>query len=225
MEKELRKELCTFVRLRSDDVTRLMTLKRFRRNILILNLRWYFKSCLERLRNTTKCPSERSVCWPGIELRMSHLRSRILTHSSEMLNSTVTFVVPIGYIRIQTDKNPRSLFTQHLQQLYLFCLPLCHVDYHLHYVLRCVRKTAKMTINFVLSVYLSVLHPSFRHHGTTRLPLDGFSRNVIFEYFARIWRENASLILNLTRKMGTLREHMWHLWSYLPHVFLEWEVF
>jgi hypothetical protein len=35
------------------------------------------------------------------------------------------------------------------------------------------------------SVYLSV-----RPHGTTRLPLDGFSLNLIFGYFSKICREN-----------------------------------
>ena len=81
-----------------------------------------------------------------------------------------------------------------------------------------------MLISSCLSVCLSALHPSFRHNGTTRLPLKGFSRNVIFDYFARIYREKSSFILNLTRIRGTLREHLWHLWSHLPQVILEWEI-
>ena len=38
------------------------------------------------------------------------------------------------------------------------------------------------TISFVMCVRLSV-YP----HGTTRLPPDGFSLNLIFEYFSNIW--------------------------------------
>jgi hypothetical protein len=33
--------------------------------------------------------------------------------------------------------------------------------------------------------------PSVRPHGTTRLPLDGFSRNLIILYFSKIYEENA----------------------------------
>ena len=35
---------------------------------------------------------------------------------------------------------------------------------------------------------------SVRPNGTIRLPLDGFSRKFIFEYFSKIYRENANLI-------------------------------
>ena len=43
------------------------------------------------------------------------------------------------------------------------------------------------------SVCLSVL-PSVRPQGKSRLPLDGFSLNFIFENFLKICRENLSLI-------------------------------
>ena len=36
--------------------------------------------------------------------------------------------------------------------------------------------------------------PSACQHGTTRLPIDAFSLNLIFEYFSKICRENPSLI-------------------------------
>jgi hypothetical protein len=36
--------------------------------------------------------------------------------------------------------------------------------------------------------------PSVCPHGTTRLPLDGFSWNLIFEYFSKIFQEKSSLI-------------------------------
>ena len=47
-----------------------------------------------------------------------------------------------------------------------------------HLVFRRVRKSGKATVTFVMSVC-----PSVRTHGTTRLPLDGFSWNFVFEYF------------------------------------------
>ena len=48
-----------------------------------------------------------------------------------------------------------------------------------------VAKLRKATISFVISV-----RPSVCLHGTTRLLLDGFSRNLIFEYFSKNCREN-----------------------------------
>ena len=46
------------------------------------------------------------------------------------------------------------------------------------------------TISFVMSAC-----PSVRPHGTTRLPLDGFSWNLIFAYFfSKICQQNSSFI-------------------------------
>ena len=50
-------------------------------------------------------------------------------------------------------------------------------------------KLRKATISFVMSVRLSVCP-----HGTSRLPLDGFSRNLILQYSSKIIRENSSFI-------------------------------
>jgi hypothetical protein len=50
-------------------------------------------------------------------------------------------------------------------------------------------KLRKATISFVMSVCLSV-----RPHGTSRLPLDGFSWNLIFGYFSRVCRGIFSFI-------------------------------
>jgi hypothetical protein len=61
----------------------------------------------------------------------------------------------------------------------------------------CVQNYEKRTSSclFVrLYVWPSVL-PSARPHGTTRLPLDGFSWNFLFQYFfSKICRENSNLI-------------------------------
>jgi hypothetical protein len=46
-------------------------------------------------------------------------------------------------------------------------------------------KLRKATLSFVIYVY-----PSVRPHTTTRLTLDGFSWNFIYEYFLKICREN-----------------------------------
>jgi len=44
-------------------------------------------------------------------------------------------------------------------------------------------KLRKATISFVMSVRLSV-----RPHGTTRFPLEGFSRNLVLENLSRKFR-------------------------------------
>jgi hypothetical protein len=48
---------------------------------------------------------------------------------------------------------------------------------------------AQMTIKKKKKIALSV-----RTHGTTRLPLDGFSLNFIFEYISKICEENSGFI-------------------------------
>ena len=53
-------------------------------------------------------------------------------------------------------------------------------------------KLQKVTIYFVTSVRLS-FRPSVRPHGTTRLALQGFLWNLIFEYFSQVCRENSGL--------------------------------
>jgi hypothetical protein len=77
-------------------------------------------------------------------------------------------------------------------------------------------KLRKSAINFVMSV---------RAQGTTRLPLDGFSWNLILEDFSKIYRENSSFIKNLTRIKGTVHEDQCTFLSYLAYFFLEWEMF
>jgi hypothetical protein len=52
--------------------------------------------------------------------------------------------------------------------------------------LHAVTKLRKTTISFVMSVCLPL---SVFPHGTIQLPLDGYSRNIMFEYFSKICRE------------------------------------
>ena len=58
------------------------------------------------------------------------------------------------------------------------------------------------------------LCPSVRPHGLTRLPLDGFTGNLIFEYFSKISRENSSFIKvwqnnqNFTRHPTYVYDHV-----------------
>jgi hypothetical protein len=56
------------------------------------------------------------------------------------------------------------------------------IAYVVGYIVGAFSKLRKVTISFVISV---------RPHGTARLPLNGFSRNLIFEYFSKICRENS----------------------------------
>jgi hypothetical protein len=50
-------------------------------------------------------------------------------------------------------------------------------------------KLRKTTISFVISV-----RPSVSPHATTRLPMEGFLWNLIFEDLSKICRENSSFI-------------------------------
>ena len=52
-----------------------------------------------------------------------------------------------------------------------------------------VKRVRTIAKSFVMSLYLAV-----RPHATTRLPLDGFSWNLVFEYFSKICSDNTSSI-------------------------------
>jgi len=58
-----------------------------------------------------------------------------------------------------------------------------------------------------LSIYLSLCLPACSH-GKTQLPLDKFSKNVIFEHFFKICWENSSLINICWRITGALHEDL-----------------
>jgi hypothetical protein len=73
----------------------------------------------------------------------------------------------------------------------------------------------RAAVSFVVSV---------RPHGTTRLQLDGFSWNLIFEFFENLSRK-FKRHWNLKSITGALREDNIHFWSYLARFFLEWEMF
>jgi hypothetical protein len=75
-------------------------------------------------------------------------------------------------------------------------------------------KSRKININFVMSV---------RPHGTTRLPMDAYSRNFVFEDFSKIsWQNSSSSKIRQEQRvlyMGTFV----HL-QYFAEIFLKWEV-
>jgi hypothetical protein len=56
-------------------------------------------------------------------------------------------------------------------------------------VLGAYAKLLKTTVSFVMSV-----RPSFRPHVATRLPLEGFSLNFIFEHVSKICLETLSFV-------------------------------
>ena len=81
-------------------------------------------------------------------------------------------------------------------------------------------KLRKATLSCVTSVRLSV-----RPHGTTRLSLDGFLWNLIFEDFSEICRENSNVIKIGQEQRVLYIETYTYFWSYIAHFFLEWEIF
>jgi hypothetical protein len=85
----------------------------------------------------------------------------------------------------------------------IFCVqnPLSN-KFYLFLSLRCffrrVRKIAKSDSNFVMSV---------RPHGTSRLPLDGFLWNLIFEHFSKETAEKIEVLLKSVQNNATLHEY------------------
>ena len=85
-------------------------------------------------------------------------------------------------------------------------------------MVRRLRKTAKSDYS------LRHVRLSARPHGTTRLPLDGFSWNLISEYFSEICRE-IQVSLKSDKTDWSLHEDQYTILIYLTHFFLEWELF
>jgi hypothetical protein len=66
---------------------------------------------------------------------------------------------------------------------------------------------------------------SVRPYGTTRLPLDEFSWNLITEDFSKLYRENPSFITILQERWALYTKPNKNFSSYLAHFFSEWETF
>jgi len=83
-------------------------------------------------------------------------------------------------------------------------------------IFRCVRKiTKKATISSVMSI-----RSSGCLQEATRLPLDGFSWNLIFEYVSKFCRKELSLIkIGQEQRTLYMKTHE-RFKSYLPHFFL-----
>jgi len=74
----------------------------------------------------------------------------------------------------------------------------------------------KATVSFVMSM---------RPHGANRLPLDGFSWNLTFEYFSKICRENSSFV-KIWQEWGVLyMKTSIRLLSDVTQFFFEWKMF
>ena len=109
----------------------------------------------------------------------------------------------VGIVRSRTKATEFSLVeclsTTTATEMYTFQLSFTHVKLHTFlctflkprgYVRNIYvrsRNCEKRLFIFVMSVCLSVCP-----HGTTRLLLDGFSSNLVIEYFSKICRESSS---------------------------------
>ena len=88
--------------------------------------------------------------------------------------------------------------------LYLlsFLLPMCNIRapwfFRIYQNARCFcfcfQARSKNFEKRLLAISCLSVCPSVRLHGTTRLPLDRFSRNFIFADFSKFCRENSSFI-------------------------------
>ena len=71
-------------------------------------------------------------------------------------------------------------------------------------------------------VWLSV-RPSARPHGTTRFPLDGFSWNLTFECFSKIFWQNSTFMKTWQVQPALyMQQTDTHFWPYLAQFFSEW---
>ena len=75
-------------------------------------------------------------------------------------------------------------------------------------------QSCEKRLSFVVSV---------RYHGATRLPPDGFSWNLIFEYLKKNCLENSSF-MKIWQELLYMKTDI-HFWSSLAQFFLEWEMF
>ena len=68
-------------------------------------------------------------------------------------------------------------------------------------------------------------HPSVCPHATTRHPLDGFSRNLTFGDFSKIFRGNSSLIKIWQEEQVLYMKTFLNIWQHLAEFFWKWEMF
>ena len=88
------------------------------------------------------------------------------------------------------------------------------------WVLGTLAKLRKDTISFFMSPSAHV-----RPYGTTRLPLNGFSWNLIFELFRKpVLKIQVSLKIWQEWRVSYMKTNI-HLPQYLTEFFLEWEIF
>ena len=66
---------------------------------------------------------------------------------------------------------------------------------------------------------------SVSSHGATRLPPDGFLRNLIFEYFSTFLPENGSYIKIWREWRGSYKKTNVHMWSHLSEFLLGWDIY
>jgi hypothetical protein len=64
-----------------------------------------------------------------------------------------------------------------------------------------------------------------RTHGTTRLPLCGFSWNFVSDGLSKSCRENSNFVRIWQEFRALDMKTFSHLWQYLDEFFLEWEMF
>ena len=114
-----------------------------------------------------------SSCWFGVELRvmcpvcrmlLNTFRARLCPSSGAQEYYTVVAACGISCCGFQVAG---LVWSRGLCVRFVGCCPILHIF--------------RRTSSFVMSVC---------PHGTTRLPLDGLSRNLIFQYFLKTCRED-----------------------------------
>jgi hypothetical protein len=90
-------------------------------------------------------------------------------------------------------------------------------------IFRRVGKVSKS--DYQLRHFCPCVRPYVLPHGTTRIPLDGFSFNFIFGYFSKHFREHSSLIkIEQEWQILDIKTTI-YLLLYLAQFLLQWDVF
>jgi len=107
---------------------------------------------------------------------------------------TAYYPLPYKNPKDYLEKRPwlHHLDAIHRSRFCAFSVVFCNSDF-----LGAFAKLRKASISFIMSV---------RPHGSTRLPLDGFSRNFIFEVFFRNSVKKIQVLLESDKYNGCLHE-------------------
>jgi hypothetical protein len=136
---------------------------------------------------------------------------------SKVLHVFLNFLHTLNYLKFHNVWQKKILFTKFYITRNSKNVITLEIN---HEFLGTFAKLRKATIIFVTSV-----GPSVCPHGTIRLSLDGFSRNLLFEYFSKnCWEYWSFIKIGEEWRLLYMKTNT-NFWSSLVQFFLEWQTF